>query len=94
LTAAARAILTEIPQDLTFDLIDKPGKDSYPISGVIYAVCSDKQPESSCQRIVDFLHWATHDQGQADVVEANFAPLPAELAQRVDERLKAITVKP
>ena len=71
LTAAARAILAEIPADLTFDLIDKPGKDSYPIAGVIYAVCADRQPESNRKQIVDFLRWATHA-GQADVVKTTF----------------------
>ena len=91
LTAAASAILAEIPQDLTFDLIDKPGKESYPISGVIYAVCSDKQSEKTRTQIVDFLHWATHEKGQADVAEAGFAPLPPALADRVDDRLKTIT---
>ena len=89
LTAAARAILAEIPDDLTFNLIDKPGKDSYPITGVIYAVCSDRQPEASRKQIVDFLRWATHE-GQADVVKTSFAPLPPELVQRVDRRLDAI----
>jgi len=89
LTAAVGAILPDIPDDLTFDLIDKPGKDSYPIAGVIYAVCSNRQPEGSRKRIVDFLHWATHD-GQADVVKTAFAPLPAELVQRVDHRLEDI----
>jgi phosphate ABC transporter phosphate-binding protein len=94
LTAAAHAILGEIPTDLTFDLIDKPGKDSYPISGVIFAVCCQKQPETSRAQIVDFLHWATHEKGQADVAESGFAPLPPELAERVDDRLKAITATP
>ncbi len=93
LTAAARAILAEIPADLTFDLINKPGKESYPITGVIYAVCLDKQSETSRKPIVDFLRWATHD-GQADVVKSDFAPLPTELVQRVDRRLDAIKPAP
>ena len=50
LTAAARAILAEIPEDLTFNLINRPGKDSYPITGVIYAVCSDRQSEGIANR--------------------------------------------
>ena len=93
LTAAARAILAEIPEDLTFDLINKPGKDSYPIAGVIYAICSDRQPESSRKRIVDFLRWATHE-GQAGVEKTDFAPLPTELVQRVDHRLESIAPAP
>jgi phosphate ABC transporter phosphate-binding protein len=89
LTAAARAILGEIPDDLTFDLIDKPGKESYPISGVIYAVCSDKQSEKGRKQVVDFLHWATTD-GQADVEKTVFAPLPRELTDRVGQNIDKI----
>jgi phosphate transport system substrate-binding protein len=89
LTAAARAVLAEIPADLTFNLIDKPGKDSYPITGVVYAVCLDRHPEGERKQIVDFLRWATHE-GQADVEKTNFARLPPELVERVDRRLDAI----
>ncbi len=93
LTAAVREIHTKIPEDLTFSLTDQPGKDSYPIAGVIYAVCSDKQSESNRRQIVDFLRWATHE-GQADVTKTGFAPLPSELVQRVDRRLDAIHAAP
>jgi phosphate ABC transporter phosphate-binding protein len=88
LTAAARAVLREIPDDLTFDAIDKSGKESYPITGVVFAVCADKQPDATRKLVVDFLHWATHE-GQADVA-SGFAPLPKELAERIDHRLDAI----
>jgi phosphate transport system substrate-binding protein len=93
LTAAVRAIDAKIPEDLTFGLTDQPGKDSYPIAGVIYAVFSDKQSEASRKQIVDFLRWATHE-GQADVTKAGFAPLPPELVRRVDRRLDAIKSTP
>ncbi|MGO9109960.1 MAG: phosphate ABC transporter substrate-binding protein PstS [Thermoguttaceae bacterium] len=93
LTAAVRAIHAQIPEDLTFNLIDKPGKDSYPIAGAIYAVCSDKQSETNRKRIGDFLRWAIHD-GQADVAKTGFAPLPLELVERVDRRLDAIKSAP
>ncbi len=93
LTAAVRTIDAKIPEDLTFNLIDQPGKDSYPIAGVIYAVFSDKQSEANRKQIVDFLRWATHE-GQADVTKAGFAPLPRELVGRVDQRLDAIKSVP
>ena len=93
LTAAARAVLADTPEDLAFDLINKPGRDSYPIAGVIFAVCSNKQSEADRKQVVDFLHWATHE-GQADAAKASFAPLPVELVERVDHRLEAITAVP
>lgn len=89
-TAALQAILAEIPDDLTFSLADKPGKDSYPIAGVIYAQCSDVQPAAKRQQVVDFLRWAVHEDAQKSVAQASFAPLPPELIPRIDKRLEGI----
>jgi phosphate transport system substrate-binding protein len=91
-TAALQAILDKLPDDLTFDLTDKPGKESYPIAGVIYGLCSNVQPEGQKQRVVDFLRWAIHD-GQANIAGACFAPLPPELVPRIDKRLDGIKTK-
>jgi phosphate ABC transporter phosphate-binding protein len=93
MTAAAASVLADIPDDLTFNLANKPGKDSYPISGVLYAVCYQTLPAATQQRAVDFLHWATHE-GQPYAVKMAFAPLPPELVKRIDEKLKAIKAAP
>jgi phosphate transport system substrate-binding protein len=93
MTAAAAGILADIPEDLSFDLANKPGKDAYPISGVIYAVCYKTQPEALRQRVVDFLHWATHE-GQQHAAKMTFAPLPPDLVTRVDQKLQAIKAAP
>jgi phosphate transport system substrate-binding protein len=93
LTAAVRGILAEIPEDLGFDLANKPGKDAYPISGVIYAVCYQAQPEANRKRVVDFLRWATHE-GQPFAAKMDYAPLPPELVERIDRRLEAIKATP
>ena len=68
MTASAASILADIPEDLIFNLTNKPGKNSYPISGVIYAVCYQTLPAETRQRVVDFLHWATHE-GQPDAAK-------------------------
>gem|GEM_PF-729165 len=93
MTAAGASILGHIPDDLIFDLANKPGKDSYPISGVIYAVCFQHQPADSRQRVVDFLQWSTHD-AQPEIAKMTFAPLPPELVKRVDQKLEAIKNAP
>jgi phosphate transport system substrate-binding protein len=93
MTAAVRGILTDIPEDLTFDLADKPGKDAYPISGVIYAVCRQALPPAHRQQVVDFLRWATHE-GQPFAAKTDFAPLPPELVARVERRLETIQAAP
>jgi phosphate transport system substrate-binding protein len=89
MTAAAQGALAEVPDDLTFDLINKPGPEAYPITGVIYAVCYQNQPEQTRKRVVDFLQWATHE-GQGYAKKMDYAPLPAELVRRVDGRLALI----
>jgi phosphate transport system substrate-binding protein len=61
MTAAAASIVADLPDDLGFNLANKPGKDAYPISGVIYATCYQKQPEETRKRLVEFLRWATHE---------------------------------
>jgi phosphate transport system substrate-binding protein len=88
-TAALTAILDKVSDDLTFDLTDKPGKDSYPIAGAIYGLCSSVQPEDKKQQVVDFLRWAVHD-GQKSIPGECFAPLPEQLIPRIDKRLDGI----
>jgi phosphate transport system substrate-binding protein len=89
ITAALKSMLADVPEDLTFKLTNRPGKDSYPICGVIYAVCYQNQPPADCQKVTDFLHWATHA-GQQHATDLTYAPLPEELIARVDDRLKRI----
>jgi phosphate transport system substrate-binding protein len=89
MTAAATAILADIPDDLGFHLTNRPGKEAYPISGVIYAVCYQKQPDEKRKQVIDFLHWATHE-GQPHAAKMTFAPLPPELVKRIDQKLETI----
>jgi phosphate ABC transporter phosphate-binding protein len=89
MTAAARQAISEVQPDMTFDIAYKPGPKSYPISGVIYAVCYRAQPEATRITLVDFLQWATH-QGQDVTEKMSYAPLPPELIERVDKQLKLI----
>lgn len=91
MTAALRAQLADIPEDLTFDLTNKSGKDSYPICGVIWAVCYQDQPVSVYGRLVSFLQWATHD-GQRFATTLAYAPLPEELVGRVEKKVKSVRI--
>jgi phosphate transport system substrate-binding protein len=93
MTAAVTAQLADIPQDLTFDLTNKAGKDAYPICGVIWAVCYEEQPAATQRQVVDFLLWATHD-GQRFATDMAYAPLPPELVGRVEQKAKSIRVAP
>ncbi len=88
MAAAAQARLPSIPDDMDFDLTNAPGKDSFPITGAIWAVCYRNQTPQTREEIVNFLHWALHDGQQ--YTSAVFSPLPDELVQRVEEKLNSI----
>jgi phosphate transport system substrate-binding protein len=92
ITAAAQGLIADIPEDLTFKLTNKPGKDSYPISGGIWALCYQNQRGSNRQLVPEFLHWITHE-GQAHAKYRTYAPLPDELVGRIERRLKFIGTK-
>jgi phosphate transport system substrate-binding protein len=91
MTAALKGLIAAIPEDLTFQLTNQPGKDSYPICGAVWAVCYQAQPASDRERVVDFLHWVTHE-GQKYAKDMSYAPLPEELVGRADEKIKSIKV--
>jgi phosphate transport system substrate-binding protein len=85
-TAAAGAALADLPDDLRYSLTDAPGKDSYPISGTVWAVVFVKQPAGKGRALVNFLRWATHE-GQDQAVDLHYARLPAGLVERLDKKL-------
>jgi phosphate transport system substrate-binding protein len=88
MTAAVKGILDQIPDHLGFSLADRPGKDSYPISGVIYAVCYKNQSENGTE-VADFLRWVVHE-GQQFANKSRYAALPPELVERVDKKIDSI----
>src|SRR5262249_31682543 len=61
IAAAAAACLKGLPEDLRYSLIDAPGKESYPISGTVFAVVSDRIPKANRRTLLRFLRWATHE---------------------------------
>lgn len=90
-TAAAKAALTNIPDDLRYSLTDAPGKESYPISGTVWAVLYVNQPSGKGQAIVDFLRWVTHE-GQEYTKNLDYARLPDELVRRSEKKLGQVEV--
>jgi phosphate ABC transporter phosphate-binding protein len=92
-TAAATASLANIPEDLRYSITDAPGKDSYPISGTVWAVIYVKQPADKGKAVVDFLRWVTHD-GQQYAEELHYARLPQGLVERLEKKLDQVKVGP
>jgi len=98
ITKAAAASLGTKPtaepyslHDLTYDLTDAPGDDSYPIAAMSFAVLYKKQPEGKGKAAIEFLRWAaTSDKGQSMAKVRNFAALPDELRKKVGEALDTV----
>jgi phosphate transport system substrate-binding protein len=89
MTAAAHGSIPEGKEDVIYEVADKPGSKSYPLTGVIYAICYRNQPEATRAQVVDFLRWATHE-GQKFSEKMTYAPLPPEFNDRVESQLKLI----
>jgi phosphate transport system substrate-binding protein len=89
ITAAARSLVTNLPEDLTFNLTNRPGKDAYPICAGIWAACYRDQPAAQHQQVVAFLEWVTQS-GQKPAGNRAYGPLPEELAKRAVLRIKTI----
>jgi phosphate transport system substrate-binding protein len=84
--AAATASAKGLPEDLRYSLTDAPGKDSYPISGTVFAIVRDRMPDSRRRALVRFLRWATHE-GQRHTDDLDQFRLPLELVERVAKQL-------
>ncbi len=92
-SAAGKAAVSGLGDDLTkIELINRPGSDSYPICGAVWAVCYQTQPEDRRKMVSEFLNWVTHD-GQKFAAERAHAPLPPEVIERVEKKVNSIAGK-
>jgi phosphate transport system substrate-binding protein len=87
--AAASACTRALPEDLRASLIDAPGKNSYPITGAVWAVVSDRLPEARRRAVAHFLRWAAHD-GQRSVEGLDLGRLPPAVVERLDRQLERL----
>lgn len=90
-TAAAENSLREIPADLRFSIVNPPGKASYPISAVTWAIVYVNQPAGRDKLVNDFLRWAIHGGGQQYAEPLSYAPLPASLVTRAEAQIFTAT---
>ncbi|MDP1805700.1 MAG: hypothetical protein Q8K72_11075, partial [Acidimicrobiales bacterium] len=77
--------------ELTYDLTDADGAESYPIAAMSFGVLYKKQSEGKGKAVVEFLRWAaTSEKGQKMAGIRNFAPLPPELRTKVSALLDTV----
>ena len=92
-SAAAAGVAKSMPNDFRVSLVDAPGKESWPISGLTWIlVYQDQKDEARGKAVVQFLKWAIRD-GQKMVAALDYAALPKPVVERVDQALKRISFK-
>jgi phosphate transport system substrate-binding protein len=91
ITAAAAGAAGQIPDDLRVSITNAPGATAYPISSFTYLLVYKEQPDQAKGKaLVDFLWWATHD-GEGMARDMSYAPLPAEVVKKAEDKIKSIT---
>lgn len=92
-TIEATALAAEgavIPDDLRISIVNSSKAGSYPIAGFTYILVYKQQKDAAKgAALAKFLWWATHD-GEALARSLDYAPLSAEMTQRVESRIKAL----
>ena len=92
ITAAAAGAAGDLPPttDYRVSIVNAAGAEAYPISSFTWILVYQRQTDPEKGRnLVDFLRWALRD-GQRSAPDLDYAPLPAEMATRLDQRLTTI----
>lgn len=91
ITAAAAGVASQMPDDLRVSITNATGATAYPISTFTYLlVYKEQQDQAKGKALVDFLWWAIHD-GQPSAKELLYAPLPAAVVQKAEQKIDSIT---
>jgi phosphate transport system substrate-binding protein len=89
-SVSAAVAATEIAADLTYDPLDAPGPDSYPITAPTWVIVAEHGYDA--RRAELLVAWLTYllTEGQQLAVDIDFAPLPDELREAALEQLARI----
>ncbi|MBI5495880.1 MAG: phosphate ABC transporter substrate-binding protein PstS [Deltaproteobacteria bacterium] len=88
-TTAAAAGVT-LPGDFRVSITDADGKDAYPVAAFTYLLIHADNPDTAKgTALARFLWWAIHD-GQKVAPSLDYAPLPAPVVARVEERIRQL----
>jgi len=80
----------QIPEDFRFSITNAPGNDSYPIAGATWLLVYEQQKDAAKgKKLVEFLKWAL-TKGEDVAKNLDYAPLPADLCERVLKRVDEI----
>ena len=86
----AAVATANIPDDFRFSMVNAPGKDSYPISGVTWLLVYEHQKDAAKGKaLVGFLKWALTE-GEKETEALDYAPLPDAVQKKVLDRIATI----
>jgi len=91
LASVTAALATaQIPDDFRFSMVNPAGPDAYPISGVTWLLVYQQQKDpAKGKKLVEFLKWELTE-GQKMAAALDYASLPKNLQERVQERVGQI----
>ena len=93
-TAAAAGVAQNLSpsSDYRISIVNAPGAGAYPISSFTWLLVYREQADSAKRRkLVDFMRWALAD-GEKSAATLDYAPLPAAIVSRLEQRLDSIGV--
>lgn len=78
----------QLSEDLHASLVDAEGAGVYPIAAYTYLlVYQEARDPAKGEALAKFLWWAIHD-GQKYAAELHYAPLPANVTEKIETRLR------
>ena len=91
---AGDAAAAQMTESLVVPLWNQPGKEVYPICGLVYVLVYEDlayvKDEAKAKALVGFLSWATHD-GQKMASELDYAPLNDAIQVKVAATLAKLS---
>jgi phosphate transport system substrate-binding protein len=82
-SAAAEAVMKQMPKDYRVSITNAGGKKSYPISSFTYLLVYKKLNKDNGKELKRFLKWSMNE-GQAYAKDLAYAPLPKPLVKKVE----------
>src|ERR1700690_1726640 len=86
----AAASAPAMPADFRVSITNAPGKTAYPISSFTWLLIPEQAKDQNKGKIIaDFLAWMVND-GQKMTNQLSYAPLPANVAEKVKTAIKQV----
>lgn len=83
---AAAAAMKDVPDDLVLNLIQMPGKESYPICGTVWLVAYAQGDAPKLEAVKAFIRYAT-GKGQELCASKHYSRLPNQVVDKINKTL-------